>query len=417
MPQELFQRLGLALAIGLLVGVERGWRERDQAEGGRTAGIRTYALIGLLGGLAALLGQVFGGWAFAALGAPFAAAFIVFKFREQAEQGDHSVTAIVAALLVFALGAYATVGNGQVAGATAVVVTSLLAFKTVLHAWLKRLTWPELRSAFVLLAMTFVALPLLPNRAFGPYGIVNPYELWLLTIAMAGVSFLAYAAIRILGPSRGVVLASAAGALVSSTAVVVNLAHLNKQAPNVRLHAGAALLAGAVMAVRLGAITLALAPALFERLVIPLGVFAGLSAVLALGGAWRAGAGGQEPAASAMKSPFDFALVLKFVLVLGAVMAATRALSALYGTSGLLPVAALGGLVDADAVTLATARMTTEGLALGPAAYAVLLAAGVNSLTKITIAVVAGGVRFGAWFAAGTILTAAAAMATLYGTG
>src|SRR6185369_10833631 len=129
MPLELFQRLGLALAIGFLVGVERGWRARDVAEGGRTAGIRTYALTGLLGGVSALLGQSLGGWAFAAIALPYAAAFVLFKQREQEEEGDHSVTAVVAALLVYALGAYAVVGDRSVAAAGAVVMTALLASK------------------------------------------------------------------------------------------------------------------------------------------------------------------------------------------------------------------------------------------------------------------------------------------------
>jgi uncharacterized membrane protein (DUF4010 family) len=114
-----------------------------------------------------------------------------------------------------------------------------------------------------------------------------------------------------------------------------------------------------------------------------------------------------------MRSPFDFYSVFKFALVLGVVMAATRVLSALYGVAGLLPVAALGGMVDADAVALATARMTGEGLAPSLGVYAVLLAAGVNSLTKIAIAVAVGGLRLGAWFAGGTILAAAAAIVVL----
>src|SRR6185369_7813955 len=169
MPLELFQRLGLALAIGFLVGVERGWHAREVADGGRTAGIRTYALTGLLGGVSALLGQSLGGWAFAGVGLPFAAAFILFKQREERDEGEYSVTGVVAALLVYALGAYATIGDWQVAAAAAVVATGLLASKGVLHGWLKRLTWPELRGALVLLAMSFVALPLLPDKGYGPY--------------------------------------------------------------------------------------------------------------------------------------------------------------------------------------------------------------------------------------------------------
>lgn len=427
MLYEPLQHLALALAVGLLVGVERGWHARDVAEGGRTAGIRTYALTGLLGGVAGLLGQSLGGWAFAAVGVPFAAAFIWFKQREQAEDHDHSVTAVVAAMLVFALGAYATIGDGRVVAAAAVVATGLLAFKSMLHGWLERVTWPELRSALILLAMSVVVLPLLPNRGFGPYGSVNPYELWMLTIALAGVSFAAYLAIRVFGPSWGVIVASAAGALVSSTAVTLHLARLTRKAPEAALfHAGAALLAGAVMAARLGVMAAVVAPPLLQRLALPLGAFTVVSVALGLGAAWRAGprkaigkasskaSSKAAPEASPVRSPLDLGVVWRFALVLGVVMAAARVLSGLYGAQGLLPLAALAGLADTDAVTLAVARMTTdEGLSLGLATYAVLLAAATDSLSKAVIATVAGGVRFGALFAAGTLLAAGAAAVAL----
>lgn len=413
MPEE-FERLGLSLAIGFLVGVERGWRGRDIAEGGRTAGIRTYALMGLLGGVAALLAHDLGGWAFATVGLPLAAAFILFKQHEQAEEDDHSVTAIVAGLLVFALGAYACIGDWRVAAAAAVVVTALLAFKPVLHEWLKKLTWPELRSALILLAMTFVALPLLPDQAYGPYASVNPRELWLLTIAMAGVSFLAYTAMRVLGPTRGVIVASVAGALVSSTAVTIQLGRLNREAPDGTLaHAGGALLAGGVMVARIAAIAAVLAPALFYRLLPPLAAFAAVSAILGLAAALRAKAGEASQDLSGMKSPFDLGLVLKFALVLGVVMAAARILSGLYGSGGLLPVAALAGLVDVDAITLTVSRMVGQGLDLRLAALAVLVAAAVDSVSKSVIALVVGGRRFGLMYAAGTLVAGAAAGAAL----
>ena len=412
MSLQSFQGLGLALAIGFLVGVERGWRARDVADGGRTAGIRTYALTGLLGGVSALLGQSLGVWAFAGIGLPFAAAFILFKQREEREEGEYSVTDVVAALLVYALGAYATVGDWQVAAAAAVVTTGLLAFKGLLHGWLQRLTWPELRGALVLLAMTFVALPLLPDKGYGPYQSINPHELWLLTIAMAGVSFVAYAAIRVYGPSRGLILASAAGALVSSTAVTLNLARLNKQDPEGTVrYASGALLAGGVMGARLAAIAGVLAPPLFQRLVLPLGVFAVLSLAIGLLSALRADARPSAEVQTPMKSPFDLGLVVKFALVLGAVMAISRILSALYGEQGLLAVAAFGGLADADAVTLAVARMTGQGLDPRLGAYAVLLAAAVGSGATTVIATVVGGLRLGALFAAGTLLAALAAAA------
>ncbi|RAK68486.1 MgtC/SapB family protein [Phenylobacterium kunshanense] len=413
MPEE-FQRLGLALAIGFLVGVERGWRGRDIAEGGRTAGIRTYALMGLLGGVAALLAETLGGWAFATVGLPLAAAFILFKQHEQQEEDDHSVTAIVAALMVFALGAYACIGDWRVAAAAAVIVTALLAFKPVLHDWLRKLTWPELRSALILLAMSFVALPLLPDQAYGPWDSVNPRELWLLTIAMAGISFLAYVAMRVLGPTRGVIVASLAGALVSSTAVTIQLGRLNRQAPDGTLaHAGGALLAGGVMVARIAAIAAVLAPALFQRLLPPLAAFAVVSAILGVAAAIKSRDGEGAQDLSGMKSPFDLGLVLKFALVLGVVMAAARILSGLYGAGSLLPVAALAGLVDVDAITLTVSRMVEQGLDLRLAALAVLVAAAVDSVSKSVIALVVGGKRFGLMYAAGTVIAGAAAGAAL----
>lgn len=408
MPLELIQRLGLALAVGLLFGVERGWHARDVAEGGRTAGVRTYALSGLLGGVAAVIGQTLGGWAFAAVALPFAAAFVLFKYREQLAGKDYSVTAVVAALLVFALGAYAMVGDGGVTAAVAVVAVGLLAFKQALHGWLERLTWPELRSALILLAMSLVALPLLPNVGYGPRGAFNPYELWLLTIAMAGVSFAGYVAIRVFGASRGVLLASVAGALVSSTAVTFHLARREKAAPNALAHAGAALAAGAVMAVRLGVIAAILSPVLLQRLVPPLAAFAAVSAVLALAATWRAALDGGGEAPSPMKSPFDLDVVFKFALALGLIMAAARILAGTWGAAGLLPFSALAGLADVDAVALTTARMTTQGLDARLGAWAILLAATTDSGSKAVIAAVVGGPRLGALFAAGTLLAAAA---------
>jgi uncharacterized membrane protein (DUF4010 family) len=348
-----------------------------------------------------------GGWAFAALAVPFAGAFVWFKAREQADEHDHSVTAIVAALLVFALGAYATVGDARLAAETAVVVTALLAFKGALHGWLRKLTWPELRSALVLLAMTVVALPLLPDRGFGPYGIVNPHELWLLTILLAGVSFIAYASVKVFGPSRGLIAASLSGALVSSTAITLGLGRLARQEPtHLRLAAGGALLAGAVMALRILAVAGALAPTLLTGLAWPLGIFTALSVIAGLLAIRRSGKA--DAAAELLKSPFEFGLVVKLVVVLGLVMAAARAMSAVYGAQGLLPLSAFAGLVDVDAVTLAVARMTTsEGLDSSVAAQAVLLAAAVDSVSKTGIAVVVGGRGFGILFAVGTAVALA----------
>ena len=154
-------------------------------------------------------------------------------------------------MLTFMLGAFAVLGDPAVAAAAGVAAAVLLATKVQLHGWLARITWPELRAGLILAAMTFIALPLLPHRAIDPYGAINPYELWLMTILIAAVSFAGYAAIRIAGPERGTVLAAAAGGLVASTAVTLTLARLARDNPaRVRLLGGSVILSGAIMLLR-----------------------------------------------------------------------------------------------------------------------------------------------------------------------
>ncbi|HRP11960.1 MAG TPA: MgtC/SapB family protein, partial [Terricaulis sp.] len=201
---DTFSRLAMALGIGFLVGVERGWRHRDAPDGARAAGLRTHAVIGLSGGFVGLMLPAIGQLGFAALTLAFAAAFITFKVRESQHDQDLSVTGTIAGLLVYALGVYAMWGDLRVAAAVGVALVGLLAFKDALHAWLDTLTWKELRSALLILAATAIALPLLPDRAIDPWGVINPRELWLLTILVAGASFAGYVAVRVLGGDVGV---------------------------------------------------------------------------------------------------------------------------------------------------------------------------------------------------------------------
>ncbi|KAB2867668.1 MAG: MgtC/SapB family protein, partial [Bauldia sp.] len=193
---ETLTRLGLALAIGLLIGVERGWREREEAEGERAAGLRTFALIGLFGGLWGLLSKELGAQALGLVFLAFAVAATVFRWRETEREGTFGMTTLIAAFLAFSLGVYAAVGDMTVAAAAGVAAVVLLAAKEWLHAWLKVITYAELRATLILLAMSFIALPILPDRGYGPYDAINPHGLWLMTIAIAGVSFIGYVAVK-----------------------------------------------------------------------------------------------------------------------------------------------------------------------------------------------------------------------------
>jgi len=211
---ELIQRLAVALAIGLLIGIERGWQQRKEAEGERAVGLRTHALAGLLGGAWGAIARGTGDWGVVALGLAFmtfAGAIVVFRLRQVEHDKTYGATTVVAAMIAFALGAMAVLGDQTVAAAAGVATAILLALKAALHTWLQRLTWEELRAGLILLAMTVILLSVLPDREIAAWFPINPREVWLLTILIAGLSFAGYLAIRIAGPQLGVLLSGIAG--------------------------------------------------------------------------------------------------------------------------------------------------------------------------------------------------------------
>ena len=209
--QELLSRLALAFGIGLLIGLERGWRTRDVAPGKRAAGVRTFAISGLLGGIVAAVAQGAGGalsiggsillgTAFMA----FAGVITTFTRDQNKSTGTVSATTTIAALLTFMLGAYALLGDVRIAAAAAVATTGILVVREELHGWVAKLSLAELESGLILLAMTFIALPIVPDRSVGPFGGVNPRAVWIIAIVLASVSFAGYVAVKLLGERRGV---------------------------------------------------------------------------------------------------------------------------------------------------------------------------------------------------------------------
>ena len=179
---ETLLRLAVALFAGLLIGTERGWQRRSEAEGRRPAGIRTFGLIGLAGGLWALLGRELGsivlGMAAGVLGGVLALVY----WLQVRDRDDYGLTTEIAAFVTFALGAAAMQGHLAVAAAGAVVTALLLGLKPPLHGWLERLSALELRGALKLLLISVVVLPVLPDRGYGPWDALNPYTIWLMVV-------------------------------------------------------------------------------------------------------------------------------------------------------------------------------------------------------------------------------------------
>lgn len=408
---ETLTRLGLALAIGFLIGVERGWREREEKEGERAAGLRTFALIGLFGGVWGLLTREIGpapmGLAFLAL----AGAVTLFRWREVEREGTFGMTTLVAAFLTFSLGALAVLGDMIAAAAAGVATAALLAAKEWLHGWLRVLTWPELRAALILLAMSLVALPVLPDKGYGPYEALNPYQLWLMTIVIAGVSFIGYVATKLAGERYGALIAGTAGGLVSSTAVTLDFARRTRAAPHLwRPYLSGALAASAVMFARVIVVVALFGPGLLEAVAPALGVAVLVSAVAALvlnhSFARREGAKAGEGEA-VVKNPFELPTVLGFAALLAAILVLTRIVTEYFGGAGSIVLAAVAGLADVDAITLSMTGLA-DGPDAGTAAIAILVAVAANSASKSVLAITVGGRRFGLAYAG---ITAAAVAA------
>ncbi len=396
---QLSQRLAVALAIGLIIGIERGWKQREEPEGERAAGLRTLALSGLLGGIWGALAHGAGAGGVIGLGLAFAAYSIViavFRYREMVREGSLGATTIVAAMLAFTLGAFAVLVDPGVAAAAGVATAILLAMKSWMHAALKKLSWEELRSGLILLAMTVIMLPLLPDRAISPWVQVNPREVWLMTIFIAALSFAGYIAIRIAGSELGILLSGIAGGLVSSTATTINMANLAGQH---RSHqetcAAAVMLAGATMMARVMVIV-AVANADLLSAVLPALVL-GAAAQAGFGAwyAWRADVGNEAAAPLSLSNPFDLKSVLQFGALLAVIMALANGVAAWAGSAGAYVLAAASGILDVDAISLSMARLAPDRLTAMSAVIAILIAVAVNSAAKVVLATSAGGWAFG----------------------
>jgi uncharacterized membrane protein (DUF4010 family) len=394
---ELIERLAVALAIGLVIGIERGWQQREEAEGDRAAGLRTHALAGLLGGIwgALALGAGVGGMVALGLAfAAFAAVIATFRYREMIHDETFGATTVIGAMVAFALGALAVTGDKMAAAAAGVAAAVLLALKAALHEWVKRLTWEELRAGLILAAMTVILLPLLPDRELVRWFPVNPREVWLLTILIAALSFAGYVAIRFAGASFGILLSGFAGGLVSSTAVTLNMARLAHQhRTREKLFAAAIMLASAMMMVRVLVVVGIVNVALIKILAVPL-ILAALAqaGIAGLLGNWarddKEGASTLE-----LRNPFDLGVVLEFGAILAIVMALSKGLAAWAGSKGAFALAAVSGIVDVDAISLSMARLAPDGLDASSAALAILIAVVMNSLSKVALATTAGGLR------------------------
>ena len=386
---EVLLRYGVALAIGLLMGLER---ERNPSA---RAGLRTFALTALFGVMATHLGQqAQSPWIIAAGLLLVGGMMIAAYYRQPDKEGDPGTTTVSALLVCYGLGALCWLGEIQLAVMLGIASTVLLYFKTELHGISQSLTRRDLISILQFAVLALVVFPLLPDRDYGPYRALNPHQIWLMVVLISGVSLAGYASLRLLGPSGGVLWVGLLGGLVSSTATTLAFSRKGKGSESAAsLAIPVIMLANLVVPLRLLVLTLVVAPRLLQPLSIVLGggLVAGLIAVLYNFAKLRPAGPAPE---FALTNPTEIRTSLGFGVLYAGVLIAAAWLSDLAGSKGLLAVAALSGLTDVDAITLSSFRLFNLGnLQSANAVGAVALALLCNLMFKSVLAWVFGGRR------------------------
>ncbi len=396
---ELFLRIAVAFAVGLLIGLERGWSHRGLESGRRAAGFRTFGLVGGVGGIAAVLAETYGGAVLAVAVLAIGAITVAGYWRSTDHDKDLSVTTTVALLAAAGLGALAGMGQLAAAGAGAVVVTLLLSVKPEMHYLLTRIDRAELLATVRVLVISVVLLPLLPNEGFGPWQALNPFEIWWMVVLVAAISYVGYFAMKIAGTRQGSLITGLLGGLASSTAVTVSLARLAHERATAR-DALAAGIVGAcsVMFLRMLVVVAILSPELALRLAWGLVPATAASVAAAAWLARRAGSGDIDGDGKVQPgNPLNLKLALQFGALLVGAQLAIHAMRAWAGDAGQIATAALFGIADVDAITLSlSAQASADSSAAAVSAAGIALAAAVNTVVKAGLTGVIGG-RALAW--------------------
>jgi uncharacterized membrane protein (DUF4010 family) len=370
-----FVGLIAATAAGLLIGLERGWRQRAQDAGTRVAGFRTFGLIGLIGGIAGLASDPVA----AALGLGVAATLAV-GYWKSAREDALSATTTIAGVLTFGIGLAALRLSPGIALAAAAGSYIILSARRSMHALLRGLTEAEIEGVARFALVALVILPLLPDAAYGPYDAWNPRRIWMVVVLVTGLSFAGYVAARRFGADRGILIVALTGSLVSSTAVTAELARRLRAEPESRraLTAGIAL-ASIVMFVRVQVLVLALIPRALPTLALamaPATVVAGGLAFLA----WRRQRAEPAPPVP-LGNPFDFGPALLLAAMVAILSLIARWALERFGGEGLAVVLGLTGLMDVDAAVLTLAGLPR--VTLGDATAGIVLAVPVLANTAI----------------------------------
>jgi uncharacterized membrane protein (DUF4010 family) len=383
-PLEAFST---ALGIGLLIGMERE-RRPDSA-----AGLRTFALVAMLGCLFALLGEKSGGpWMLAVGLVVISGAMVAANFSTEQEELYRGFTSEAAIIVTYGLGAAVWYGYATLAVMLAIATTVLLYFKAELRHISERMTPKDINSILQFAVLSLVILPILPSQDYGPYGALNPRQVWWMVVLISGLALAGYLALRIIGARHGAALLGIFGGLASSTATTMMFSrHARDHSDLVRMAAIVILIANVMVMIRLGLVAGVVAPSLMMpiAIVFACGIVPGVA--MALYG-WRILSTAGDLPMPEVKNPTELKTAISFGLLYAVVLLASAWLQDVAGSQGLYIVALASGLTDADASVLSTLRLfNLEKISSDEAVVAVTLALIANLIFKIGLVLSIGG--------------------------
>ncbi|MBI4701059.1 MAG: DUF4010 domain-containing protein [Deltaproteobacteria bacterium] len=399
---DAFLSLLVAIAAGALIGAERQQAQAQRQQPGAAGdfgGIRTFPLIALLGALGALARPFAGLWLLGGL-LLGVIAFITVSHLRTSARGELGVSSEVAALLAFALGAIAAMPellpDAQrylLVGSCAAVAMVLLALKRPIHGFMARVSADDVYATTKFVILALIILPVLPQRTYGPLGVLSPYKIGMMIVLVAGISFAGYVAARLVGSRRGLLVAGLLGGLVSSTAVTMTYAgRARSEARLAAVCAVAIVAACSTMFARIVGVVAVVDRPLLVSLAPSLGTMAAVGLVAA---AWlyrrtgRVRAGPDEDVH--LRNPFELRQAVSFGLLYGVVLFVAKAAQTYLGSGGLYASSVLAGLTDVDAITLSVAELHRGGLDSSTAATAITCAAVTTTVVKSAIAISTGG--------------------------
>jgi uncharacterized membrane protein (DUF4010 family) len=413
----------VAALVGLAVGLEREWSGHSVGPDARFAGLRTFTLFGIIGGFAGwfiVLDQPLIAMCLAGGAILFAIVAYAATMRRPGTTADG--TTEVAAVLVVAIGVAAGSGHRTIASAAGVLQVVLLAEKSAFQRAMQRIDVAELRATVQFAAMALVILPILPDRAFGPYGAFQPRQLWIVVLLFSALNFAGYIARRLVGETRGLGITGLLGGLVSSTAVTLSFSRRSRLEPQFAAPLALGVAAACtVLLPRVFIIATALQPALLPELLPLLGPSFVVGLAVLLVALWREretrpsdtalpALEGLDPMSTgANRNPLQLGTSIQMAVAFQAVLFAIAWIQATVGSPGVLVSAALLGLTDMDALTLSMTRLASDLTETHVAALAIGIGVIANTVLKLSVALVIGAARYR--------MRAGAALAVLGATG